>query len=74
MALMEYTIPYEVEAETAYAAIIAASELLRTGVEVRSVRSVNPTVPGWYEVVLEVVERYAEQDDPITTAKAEAYR
>ena len=71
---LEYSIPYEVPAETAYAAIIAATALLRTGVEVRKVRSVNPTVPGWYEVVLEVVERYAEQNDPITAAKAEAYR
>ena len=69
---MRYTIPYEVEAETAGQAIIKASELLRTNVVVEKVGIVKATVPGWYEVPFEVYE--PETSDPITAAKAEADR
>jgi hypothetical protein len=52
----EYTIPFEVPADTAYEAIIKATELLRTGVRVERVVRVGPTGPGWYECVLDVSE------------------
>ncbi len=62
---MRYTIPYEVPAETAFAAIIKATGLLRNGVIVEHVRKVGPTVPGWYECVLDVAENEYECDGHI---------
>ncbi len=53
---MKYTIPYEVDAETPFAAIVKATELLRTGVSVEHVARVEASVPGWYFVDLEVSE------------------
>jgi hypothetical protein len=60
---MNYVLNYEVPAETAYEAIIKASDLLRTGVSVTKVESVEPTVPGWYEVKLAVHESVPEYAD-----------
>ena len=71
---MDYTIPYEVPATTAYEAIIKASDLLRTGVSVTKVESVEPTVPGWYEVKLAVHESVPEYADDMTYAKWAAER
>jgi len=64
---MTYTIPYEVPAETRLDAIVKVSALLRTGVTVRNVIRVGPTIPGWYEVVVEV-----DEPDAIDQAKAYA--
>ena len=55
-----YLIPYEVQAETRLDAIMKASTLLRTGLRVLNVLSVTPTVPGWWEVKLDV-----EEDEPV---------
>lgn len=53
---MRYKIPYEVPAETPHAAIIAATDLLRHGVEVEAITRVAPSVPGWYFVDIAVAE------------------
>ncbi len=53
---MKYTIPYEVPAETYHEALIRAGELVRTGVTIEAVKRVEPSVPGWYFVDLEVSE------------------
>ena len=71
---LRYSIPYEVPAETAYEAIIKATDLLRTGVSVTKVESVMPTVPGWYEVKLAVQEDTPEYADDLTYAKWAAER
>ena len=54
--MMEYVLHYEVDAETPFAAIVKATELLRTGVSVEHVARVEASVPGWYFVDLEVSE------------------
>ena len=71
---MNYVLNYEVPADTAYEAIIKASDLLRTGVSVTKVESVEPTVPGWYEVKLAVHEDAPEYADDMTYAKWAAER
>ncbi len=53
---MKYTIPYEVPAETHLEALIRAGELVRTGVTIEAVKRVEPSVPGWYFVDMEVSE------------------
>lgn len=53
---LAYVLNYEVPAETAYAAIVKAGELLRHGVRIERVVRVEPTVPGWWEVVFDVNE------------------
>jgi len=71
---MNYVLNYEVPAETAYEAIIKATDLLRTGVSVTKVESVEPTVPGWYEVKLAVHESVPEYADDMTFARWAAER
>jgi hypothetical protein len=53
---MKYLIPYEVPAETHLEALIRAGELVRTGVTIEAVKRVEPSVPGWFFVDLEVSE------------------
>ena len=64
---MKYTIPYEVPAETYHEALIRAGELVRTGVTIEAVKRVEPSVPGWYFVDMEVSE-----PDPIVARNPHA--
>ena len=66
---MKYTIPYEVDAETPFAAIVKATEMLRTGVYVEHVKRVEASVQGWYYVDLEVSEPESVLRDAVTCSE-----
>ena len=53
---MNYTLHYQVQASTAYEAIVRATQMLRTAVVVKAVTDVFEYVSGWWEVTFDVVE------------------
>ena len=67
--MMQYTLNYEVDAETPFAAIVKATELLRTGVKVEHVKRVEASVPGWYYVDLAVSEPESVLRDAVTCSE-----